>query len=308
MDESRGDYTPVTALGASAAKDRGAPLSLLTWNCFGAAMGVVSLLRWKGAADHLRLAHPDVLSTLGASDVVCMQEVFLEEAEALFDSLAHPHKVRELNHNTLRPLTVGGSGLAIASRLPFQQHVIRAFAKPQVGSERLARKGSLHATVTMTDGNALHIATTHMQSGYSEQAGRVRIQQLRELRAVVDSVPHEETFLLCGDFNVCGLSPRRGLREYAALHELFADFVDVGAEADEPTFDPRPRAPGRRSNHLARRFEPTAAHQRVDYVLFRAGRSALRVKEVSLVFTEPLVIGGRTTHPSDHYAVRVQLG
>lgn len=283
------------------------PISILTWNCFGAAMGVISFVRWKGAADHPRFAHPTLSETLARTDVVCMQEVFLSEAEQFFAALPHPHKARETNHNTLRPFTVGGSGLGIASRFPLERHAVRGFARPQLGSERFARKGSLHAVLSMPDARPLHIVTTHMQSGYTERAGTVRIEQMRELRSIVDAAPRGDDVLLCGDFNVCGLSSSRSLREYAALREIFADFLDVGAEADHPTFDPRETSPERRGNHLARRFEPRAAHQRIDYMLFRAGERGTRVTDVALVFTDPIDIGGRETHPSDHYAVRVEL-
>jgi endonuclease/exonuclease/phosphatase family metal-dependent hydrolase len=278
-------------------------LSLMSWNCFGAATGLVSFLRWRGAADSHRFQHPDVRSAVDALDVVCLQEVFLGDAEDFFAELSHPHKARDSNAGTWAPPTVGGSGLAIASRHKLRSSSVRAFARPQVGSERFARKGALHAEIDLGEGRHVDVVTTHMQSGYHDFAGTVRIQQLEQLRALVDERgATDRPFVLSGDLNVCGLSSRRALREYDALRALFADFDDLGAADDRPTFDPRPA-----KNHLARRFEPRADAQRIDYVLFRAPRGGwMRPRALELDLVEPLA-GPRPTHPSDHFAVRVEF-
>ena len=57
-------------------------LLLKTWNCFGAAQGVRALFRWRGIPDAHRLMHPDVVHAVTSADVLCLQEVFLSEAEA----------------------------------------------------------------------------------------------------------------------------------------------------------------------------------------------------------------------------------
>ncbi len=278
-------------------------LSLLSWNCFGAATGLVSFLRWRGAADSHRFDHPEVRAAVDAPDLVCLQEVFLGDAEDFFADLTHPHKARDPNVGTWAPPTVGGSGLAIASRHPLKSSRVQPFSRPQVGSERFARKGALHVEVELDEARGLDVVTTHMQSGYHDRAGTVRIRQLEQLRALVDQrgAP-ERPFVLSGDLNVCGLSSRRAHREYDALRSLFADFDDLGASDDLPTFDPRPA-----KNHLARRFEPRADAQRIDYVLFRGPRGGwMRPRALELDLVEPLE-GPRPTHPSDHFAVRVEF-
>jgi endonuclease/exonuclease/phosphatase family metal-dependent hydrolase len=281
-------------------------LSLLSWNCFGAATGLVSFLRWRGAADAHRFEHPVVRRALDAPDVVCMQEVFLGEAEDFFADLTHPHKARDSNAGTWVPLTVGGSGLAIASRHTLRRSILRPFSRPHVGSERFARKGALHVEVELEGGRAFDVVTTHMQSGYHDRAGTVRIRQLEELRALVlERGAPDRPFVISGDLNVCGLSQRRAHREYEALRLLFDDFDDLGASDDRPTFDPRPN-----ENHLARRFEPRAAAQRIDYILFRGPRDAwMRPRGLRLDLVEPLPPLERSppTHASDHYAVRVEF-
>lgn len=268
-------------------------------------MNVLAFLRWRGAADAHRFEHADLHREVHATDVVCFQELFLSDAEQFFDKLAHPHKRRDHNRTTLLPLTVGGSGLGVASHLPIQTELSRGFARPHVGSERFARKGMLHARIELAPGHELDVITTHMQSGYNERAGRVRIRQLRELRELADEVGDDaRPLVICGDFNVCGLQRSRALREYEALRETLHDLVDLGADADEVTFDPHPGG-----NVLARRFEPNAAQQRIDYILFRepAGQW-LRVADVQLAMRGPLQHkDGSATHPSDHFALRAEF-
>src|SRR5260221_11426265 len=121
-----------------------AEFSLQTWNCFGAAQTLGAVLTWRGVVDPHRLEHPRVRNHVEEPDLVCMQELFLSDAEAFFDRLGHPHKARDENDTRFWPPTLAGSGLGIASRLPITSHSLRAFSRPQTNSERFARKGILH--------------------------------------------------------------------------------------------------------------------------------------------------------------------
>lgn len=287
--------------------------ALKSWNCFGAAQNLASFVRWKGAPDAHRFELSDVKDAVETIDVVCLQEVFLSDAELFFEALGHGHKLRDENRTTFWPLTFGGSGLAVASRFRISASAVRGFGRPHVGAERFARKGMLHVRLVLDEGagggpHEVDVITTHMQSGYYDAAGAVRIRQLKELRALCDEVGSpERAIAVCGDFNIDGLQPVREGREYAALREVFTDFDDLGAAEDHATFDPR--ASG---NELAHRHEATSPHQRIDYVLFRPpvnpaavlpGRG-LRPVKVSLGLTEPFHCPKRgRTYASDHYAM-----
>ena len=276
-------------------------LSLLTWNCFGAAQGLVAWLRWRGIPEGHRLGHDAVHATLGAADVVCLQEVFLGEAEDLFARLAHPFKARDHNRTVWSPLSFGGSGLALASRHEVRASASRAFAGPNVGVERFARKGMLHALI---DTGAAHVdvITTHMQSGYGAAAADVRARQMDQLREWAEDLgARERTMVVCGDFNVDGRTEARA-RKYETLRRLFDGFEDLGARADATTFHPHPD-----HNPLAHRYDPGAPEQRIDYVLLRPAAGA-RATSVERVLDRPL--DGRAsppTHPSDHYGLRVTI-
>lgn len=273
-------------------------LSLVTWNCFGAAQGLVAWLRWRGIPEGHRLAHHAVTAALHAADLLCLQEVFLGEAEDMFERLAHPSKARDHNRAKLRPFSFGGSGLAIASRAEVIATESRQFRGPTVGVERLARKGMLHALV---DAGAVHVdvITTHMQSGYGDAAAGVRARQMDQLREWADELgAPSRPMIVCGDFNVDGRAPVRA-REYATLRRLFDGWDDLGASGDRATFHPHPE-----HNALAHRYDPGAPEQRIDYVLFRGARG-VRATPAERVLDRPL--DGTRTHPSDHFGLRVTL-
>jgi endonuclease/exonuclease/phosphatase family metal-dependent hydrolase len=280
-------------------------IRIQSWNCFGAAQSLRSVLSWKGIVDPHRFEHPHVHQTVAEADLVCMQEIFLGEAESFFDRLVHPHKTRDLNEGTFWPPTIAGSGLGIASRWPFRAKTQRPFSRPQARSERFARKGVLHVRVAESETSDVEIdvLTTHMQSGYDRTARAVRERQLREIRRAVDELgSSERAFVVCGDLNICGLAQGRS-DEYAALREALADFVDLGAEHDAPTFHPHPD-----ENELAHRFEAEAPSQRIDYILFRPAKSGgPEPAGYELAFRKRLDGHGPPTFASDHFAVRVTL-
>ena len=236
-------------------------------------------------------------------DILCMQEVFLLETEAFFDDLPHTHKTRDHNRTSFWPLTVGGSGLGLASRLPIVERALRPFSRPHVGSERFARKGVLHARVLVEQSPRLEldVLTTHLQAGEGQSAAAVRARQLRELREVIDAVGSQDRpFVICGDLNICGLSESRVAGEYHRLREVLSDFDDLGGEQDLPTFHPHPEV-----NALAHRFQGDAPGQRLDYVMFRPGGTRELVPDrCEVVMTSMLQGHGPATWASDHFALR----
>lgn len=282
-------------------------VTLQTWNMFGAAQDLRSFLRWRGIPDAHRLAHPEVVSQLHGTDVVCLQELFLEETADFFHALPYPHKTRDHNKATLWPLTVAGSGLGIASRFPLVEHAIRPFRRPHVGAERFARKGVMWARLLVSDAPRveLDVVTTHLQSGYDAKARRVRERQLAELRALVDEVGSpDRAFVVAGDLNIDGLATAREVGgEYAALRSAFDGFEDLGAKADHATFDPHPER-----NALAHRFESGGSPQRIDYVLFRpAATGHVEPERFDLVLHLPLVHERGPMFASDHYGLQVTM-
>ena len=271
-----------------------------SWNCFGAAQTASGFFRGRGVIDSERFLHHHVSALCEAADVLCVQELWAAEAVEFFGRRSHPHKNRDDNEVSWRPLAFGGSGLGIASRHPFVSVNHRAFTPPHVGAERFARKGWLHARVTIGP-VALDVITTHLQSGDGMSAARVRARQLAELRALVESeCSSGHAVIVCGDFNVDGHAPSPIERE--ALEQATRGFVDLGAEAKLSTFDPH-------NNTLAAREGKHAQPQRLDYVFFRPPTQGARVDpvEVSLALHDRLPIVARPLYASDHAAIRVKL-
>jgi endonuclease/exonuclease/phosphatase family metal-dependent hydrolase len=274
---------------------------LQSWNCFGAVQTALAFFRGRGVVDAERFLHHAVAATCESADVLCMQELWAAEALEFFGRRTHPHKDRDDNELSWRPLAFGGSGLGIASRHPFAKVNRRAFMPPHVGPERFARKGWLHARVRLARDVELDVINTHLQSGDGEDAAKVRARQLKELRALVDA---ESTggraVVVCGDLNVDGHAPHRVERE--ALEHAMRGFVDLGEQAGHSTFDPH-------RNVLAAREGAHAKPQRLDYVFFRASANgpALRVVDVRLALHERLPTRARSLFASDHAAIRVRL-
>jgi endonuclease/exonuclease/phosphatase family metal-dependent hydrolase len=239
---------------------------------------------------------------------LCTQEIWLADVEEFFDGLPHVHKVRDPNASTFWPPTIGGSGLGVASRFPIVTSQTRAFGGRKVHAERLARKGMLHARVRVAEGIEADLVSTHMQAGYTPDAARVREDQLAQLRAFADEVGSpERPLIVCGDFNVCGLSAVRH-EEYVNVQKHFHGFEDLFMEEDAPTFRPHPEG-----NALAFRFEPKAPMQRLDYVLFRppapgAGvETIVHERRIMLHERLPPHGGEAETDSSDHDALTIVL-
>ena len=277
--------------------------SLATWNTFGAAQGVLSAFRGRGAAASHRFEHPELLSALEGLDVVCMQELWLAEAVDVFSRVPGlHHRIVAENHATLWPLTIGGSGLGVASRYPIVTSEMRDFSRPHVGAERFARKGMAHARIRMGS-REIDVITTHMQAGYGDSARKVRRRHLNELRAFAEEHGSpERPLVVCGDLNIDGLGRVRA-REYTAILEAFADYTDIFEDHDLPTFHTV-------ENTLARRFEPDSPAQRIDYVLVRSTGQSLRVLHKDLMLQKALTVRDdhERVHASDHYGLRVRLG
>lgn len=280
-------------------------LSVVSWNTFGAAQSLLAVLRGRGATHSHRFEHPEVLESFASVDVLCAQELWLEEAVMAFARPRHlPHRILAENRWSIWPLTIGGSGLGIASRFPVIVSEFRAYSRPHVGSERFARKGMAHARIALPlpSGLEIDVLTTHLQSGYEKDAEAVRARHLRELRAFADEVGSQERpMIVAGDLNVNGLGHVREL-EYRTLMGIFEGYTDVFAAEDTVTFHPQ-------ENALARKYEPKASAQRIDYFFVRETGRTLEVLRSERFLDRDLAphMGFGHVPASDHYGLRVTL-
>jgi endonuclease/exonuclease/phosphatase family metal-dependent hydrolase len=277
-------------------------LSIATWNCFGQAQGAIDAITAARAPFAARLRNEDLKRTLGGPHLICVQEVMSRDAEALFDGLGTA-RVRDKNGMRLWPVTLRGSGLGIAGRLPLTAHTTQVFEGPSTGWDRLARKGTMHVRVHL-DGVELDLINLHLQSGYDAPATAIRTRQIREVaRRVAELGSQERIFLVCGDFNLCGLGTSGAA--YVQLREALVGFDDLGAFDDLPTFDPHPER-----NPLAHGVEPESPCQRLDYIFLRPARSGVppvRVRHVARILDRPLPMEGAALYASDHFGLVATL-
>ncbi len=275
---------------------------LHTWNCFGMGQGI-SAVTARRAPLAARLRDESVSSSVAAADVVCIQELLSSDAQVFFDGLAR-HGLqstwRDNNRACFRSMTFRGTGLGIGSRLPPTEISMKNFSGPCAGWDKLARKGSIHARFEVAPGLHVDVVTTHLQAGVDPVARAVRLRQLDEVRDLVAAVGDENPFIVCGDFNICGLQSTRADEDYCRLTAALPGFVDLGATADLPTLDSRAE-----SNAIARRYEAIEVVNRVDYVFFRpAARksSTFAPTDIALILDRPLAATPEL-FPSDHYGL-----
>jgi endonuclease/exonuclease/phosphatase family metal-dependent hydrolase len=282
-----------------------------TWNCFGTPQSLDAVAA-RFAPYPQRFVSRVMRDGAEGPDVLCVQELFSDDAHTFFDGL-EGFATRERD----RAAIVASSGLGIASRFAPTVHAsVHAFTAMASGTDALAKKGAMHARVPLTKGPELDVVTAHLQASDDAAARDVRASQIRELGAFVARVSApERPLVVCGDFNVDGLRAADGIHgpEYALLKQSLAGLVDLGAFSDGATSDPR-------TNAMLRAYEPDAKPERLDYVFFRPGSAdptGLRATGLALLLDQylsdlpqPQWIDVGHAKPcvpfaSDHYGLRV---
>lgn len=248
-----------------------------------------------------RLRHPDVTCAFADDHIGCVQEILSRDAESYFDALPGA-RVRDQNHVELSPVTLRGSGLGTVGRGHVRAHRLERFGGRSVGWDRFARKGTLHTRLEI-DGLEIDLVNVHLQAGYCAESAAVRGAQLDELGQRVAALAHDDrAFVVCGDFNVCGLDG--GREEYARLRAALPGFLDCGAADDLPTFDPH-----HERNALAHATEPGGPQQRVDYIFVRGRRHGVaRLLRVERILDRPFAEHvGSAAFASDHFGLRAEV-
>jgi endonuclease/exonuclease/phosphatase family metal-dependent hydrolase len=277
-----------------------------TWNCFGQSQGVGAVTGRRAPARG-RFADDQVAAECAAADVLCVQELLSRDAQRFFDAVGGARfesRFRDHNHVHLRSRTVRGSGLGMCARGAMARPQVIHFRDLGVSWDRLARKGTLHARLTLGGELDLDVLTTHLQAGQDARARRVRATQLEDLARHVAAVGSpDRPFVVCGDLNIDGLAPLRDGAEYRLLCGSLPGFEDLGAAGDLPTLHPLPDG-----NTLAQRYSPGSRAQRVDYLFWRPARGGAPVRPagVERFLDHPLAgqtRAGGTTWASDHYGL-----
>jgi endonuclease/exonuclease/phosphatase family metal-dependent hydrolase len=147
-----------------------------------------------------------ILAAVPKYDVVCLQEVFDEEARAVFVKELVREFPFQVAKSSDHDIFNEDSGLFFASRIPISGHSFVEF-EHATGEDLWSDKGIFGARLELGRATLL-VFQSHLQS--SIEYSDVRTRQLRQLRARVESAllraPRTQatSCIVCGDFNVVG--------------------------------------------------------------------------------------------------------
>lgn len=170
----------------------------------------------------------------GDLDVICLQEVFNEDAWNILNEklrskypyiLFDAHRVRV---SSLK-FTMVNSGLYIASKYPIVQSMFYPF-KNSYSEDALSGKGVLCAEIQIAEKSSIIVATTHMQAPTSSfvKSSATRVEQYKEMEDCMSEFGDTaeldvQAEILCGDFNT---DPRSPIDDACLKSQIFEDFRD----------------------------------------------------------------------------------
>lgn len=227
------------------------------------------------------------------ADVIGFQETFTRKAEVVAEMPDYPYVAWGKRKNGNQVLQ--GDGLLIVSRWPILEtdHITYTACS---GTDCFSRKGALYAKVHVDGFGEIDVFDTHLNAGGSES---VRIQQMREFGAFIESKRGDRPVFVTGDFNTY-----EGTEEYAAwkeitgmrdMHDEFRTYNPVSSSVqwNSYTLDPK------RNEHYKIVSWFVKPH-RIDFIWVKDPAGAVtRVTQSRLLFDYK--INKRTL--SDHFGI-----
>ena len=167
-------------------------ISILSWNVFlrPSIMKDSQIKRAESIAKFLYHSNADIL---------VLQELFHRRAKRIISKKLkdkYPYKTRR------GPVSFFGvsSGVMIYSKIPILKEKRISF-KNAIGSDKMAKKGAVKATMKMNN-KTIHTIGTHMQAGKGRKRNKIRRSQLRELKKLVNTLDTGDLIFYAGDFNL----------------------------------------------------------------------------------------------------------
>ena len=229
-------------------------------------------------------------------DMVAFQEVWTESARRSLREAGHR---AGLVHAWQHSAALGGSGLLVLSRAPFEDarfdaFVVRGFPHRVWHGDYYSGKGFCLLSFGGPDA-AFTLIDTHLHAQYGDNAHDDeqphRVAQLVQVAAAITQLG--DPVLAAGDFNM-----EEGHPEYAVFTGL-SGMRDAAAELDR-------RQPTTLGANRYRNERPPHDDERIDYVFTRDGDGRrLRVRSIERIFDEPPA-GGPAAY-SDHAGLVAEL-
>jgi endonuclease/exonuclease/phosphatase family metal-dependent hydrolase len=262
-------------------------LGLLTYNIRGGACG-----EKRPGEDLTRLV--DTLRGLKdqhSLDVVALQEVYADQADAIGKGLGFSHAY--YFPTVFSCGGVGTRGNAILSRYPIEAKRVEVFAAQE--KEGNDEKRNIIGVRIRVGGRPVHIYTTHLtsQGPSSDQPNRIRARQATEcVNFIRGERPRAARAILMGDFNA---EPTRSINPSAGAYAAVTrNFRDVWALALPPR---GLNDPAGHTINTRWPSDPPPRSKRVDYIFLRK-QSRLNLVAVSVLNTVDL---------SDHFPLFARI-
>ena len=233
------------------------------------------------------------------ADVIGLQEVWTPIARQTLVEVGKEAGFKAIWH---RPMSFGGSGLLVLSKLPILESHFTAFSV-RGSPERLDHsdyhggKGFIRL-VLGTPAGSIQVINTHLHARYARSLENdiylaVRAAQATQIALAINRA--QGPVIAMGDFNL-----QEGEPEYRILLGL-TGLRDAAVETNQ-------RQATISAENPYRRQENGASEERIDYVFARGGpKRGLRIDDAQRIFDDPLEFGGREATYSDHAGISVDL-
>ena len=246
--------------------------------------------RINAIAQHLPSIHADVIGIQEVWTPIARQTLVDGGRNAGFKAIWH------------RPMSFGGSGLLVLSKLPileshFTPFSVRGSPERLDHSDYHGGKGFIRLVLETPTG-PIQVINTHLHARYarskeSDTYLEVRAAQATQIALAIDEVPGP--VIAMGDFNL-----QEGEPEYRILLGL-TGLRDAAVVTNQ-------RQATISAENPYRRKQTGASEERIDYVFARGGsKRGLRIDSIQRIFDDSLEFDGREATYSDHAGIRVDL-
>jgi endonuclease/exonuclease/phosphatase family metal-dependent hydrolase len=244
--------------------------------------------RMRGIIDGIRELKPDVVALQEVREI---PGVLPNQAHTIASALAMEH-----HHASATPWGGGVEGLALLSRFPIRERMVRQLPHASVDERRIV----LGITVDTPVG-AFSAFTTHLN--YRLSHGNIREAQIVAGEALVAETASELPKVYMGDFNATPDSDE--IRYLRGLHSIDGKrvYYQDAFERRHPTEAGYTWA---RANPFTERLRWLALDRRIDYIFLSAMRKDGRgvVQDCRIVLDRPDPDGH---FPSDHFGLMADI-
>lgn len=146
----------------------------------------------------------EIQSKVGDIDVLCFQEIMPDRYRVVVEDGMKEIGLKYITKPLTHANALADGGILICSRHPIVQQYHLPFRSDCISDECLCTKGAVYARVMVEPNMYINVVGLHTHAFNSARARHIRIQQIKEVRLMVEDMqlPPWEPLILIGDFNV----------------------------------------------------------------------------------------------------------